>query len=117
MKTDIPANEPIVALSDWSVYEVPLRGDGSNWTRHFVGFAEDLGLPQVSSAIEAFDAATGIGTAQSGRVFQLAGESGSNPASAFMWKRWKLLNCITAERDVNASMHRVMQPWAGAEHV
>jgi hypothetical protein len=43
--------EPIVELTHWSVYGVPLYGVDAPWTRHFIGFAPELGLAQVSSAI------------------------------------------------------------------
>lgn len=85
MTETIRTKDPIVALTDWSVYEVPLFGSENLWTRHFVGYAEDLDLPQVSSAIGTFDPSTGIGTAASGRVFQLVGQSWRHWESSRMW--------------------------------
>ncbi len=93
-------HDPIVELSHWSVYEVPLYGVDAPWTRHFVGFAEELGLAQVSSAILMFDRSTGVGASASRRVFQLLGGCGQRHDSAQLWARWKSLNDIRLERDV-----------------
>ncbi|PQA78072.1 hypothetical protein [Rhodoferax sp. TS-BS-61-7] len=108
MTERIHTNEPVVALTDWSVYEVPLFGPENLWTRHFVGYAEDLDLPQVSSAIGTFDPSTGIGTAASGRVFQLVGQSGRHLESSRMWVRWKRLNQIHEERDITFGMSKYL---------
>ena len=83
--------EPVIELSEWSVYEVPLYGTDAPWTRHFVGYAEELGLAQVSSAILMFDRELGVGASASRRVFQLVGQSGRNAESAQLWVRWKAL--------------------------
>lgn len=113
--SDFPVSrEPIVALSHWSIYEVPLHGPDAPWTRHFVGFAEDLNLPQVSSAVRSFDPKSGIGAATSGRVFQLVGESGRHEESMRMWTRWKTLNRVSPERDMTAAFYKVMQRWSGS---
>ena len=106
--------EPLVALSHWSVYEVPLHGTDAPWTRHFVGFAEDLGLAQVSSAILVFDPEHGVGAAASHRVFQLVGESGRHQESARMCARWKFLNKVQLERDMTSSFFKVMRAWQGS---
>jgi hypothetical protein len=108
MTERIHINEPVVALSDWSVYQVPLLGPDADWTRHFVGFAEDLNLPQVSSAIGPFDPQTGVGVATSGRIFQLVGQAGRRPESDRMWARWKLLNQVHEERDITFGMYQYM---------
>jgi len=91
---------PIVELMDWSVYEVPLYGTDAPWTRHFVGFAEELGLAQVSSAILMFDMDHGVGAAANHRVFQLVGQSGRHQESALLWERWKSLNGVQLDRDI-----------------
>lgn len=110
----IQSKDPIVTLAHWSVYEVPLLGPDFNWTRHFVGYAEDLGLPQVSAAIGTFDPEHGTGVSLSGRVFQLAGESGRHPESARMWARWKLLNKVPHERDLTSDFYKAMCAWQGS---
>lgn len=110
----IQSKEPIVTLAHWSVYEVPLLGPEFNWTRHFVGYAEDLGLPQVSAAIGTFDPESGTGASLSGRVFQLVGDSGRHPESARMWARWKFLSGVHQERDLTASFFKVMCAWQGS---
>jgi hypothetical protein len=91
---------PIVELSEWSVYEVPLYGVDAPWTRHFVGYAAELGLAQVSSAILMFDRDLGVGATASRTVFQLVGHSGHNTKGAQLWARWKSLNGVQSERDI-----------------
>lgn len=114
MNTFSTFKDPVVALSNWSVYEVPLQGLDAPWTRHLVGFDEDLGLAQVSSALLHFSPESRLGTATSGRLFQLVGESGRETRSAAMWARWKLLNRVTQERDVTAAIHKVLLAWQGS---
>lgn len=92
--------EPIVELSHWSVYEVPLYGVDAPWTRHFVGFVEELGIAQVSSAILMFDIQHGVGASANHRVFQLEGHSGQHPMCTQIWERWKLLNDVHLDRDI-----------------
>jgi hypothetical protein len=92
--------EPIVELTHWSVYEVPLYGVDAPWTRHFVGYAEEMGLAQVSSAIVMFDREHGVGASASHRVFQLVGQSGRHLEAAALWTRWKLLNGVHTDRDI-----------------
>jgi hypothetical protein len=92
--------EPIIALTHWSVYEVPLYGVDAPWTLHFIGYAEELGLAQVSSAIVVFDRELGVAASASHRVFQLVGHCGRHLESARLWGRWKSLNGIQMERDI-----------------
>lgn len=106
--------EPLVELSQWSVYEVPLHGPDAPWTRHFVGYAEELGLAQVSSAILVFDPEHGVAASASRRVFQLVGESGRHPACAPLWTRWKTLNAVQHERDITAAFFKAMRTMQGS---
>jgi hypothetical protein len=103
--------EPIVELSYWSVYEVPLYGLDAPWTRHFLGFAEELGLAQVSSAILMFDHEHGVGASANRRVFQLVGKSGRHPQGAQLWERWKTLNTVRQDRDITPRFVRSMDGW------
>lgn len=113
MNEVIQTTEPIIVLSNWSVYDVPVRGLSGDWTRHLVGFAEDLDLPQVSSAIGEFDAEGGIGSAASGRTFRLVGPAGRHPKSDGMWVRWKRLHQVHQERDVTNSVSKQMVLFQG----
>ncbi len=103
--------EPIVELANWSVYEVPLYGIDAPWTRHFVGFAEELGLAQVSSAIVMFDQEHGFGASASHRVFQLVGVSGTHQEGTRLWSKWKTLNDIHHERDITAHFSKAQRTW------
>ncbi|GAB3758905.1 hypothetical protein GCM10028796_05280 [Ramlibacter monticola] len=93
-------DRPSVTLRSWSVYEVPLLGDGQPWTRHFVGHSVEDRHGQVSSAVESFDPATGCGRTSSGRIYRLQGQAGGHADARHTWKRWKEINMISAERDV-----------------
>ena len=105
--------EPIVELSHWSVYEVPLHGPGAPWTRHFVGYSEEQGLAQVSPAILMFDPEHGVGASASRRVFQLVGDSGRHTEAERMWARWKSLNDLQQERDVTPGFFKATGAWQG----
>lgn len=109
--------DPIIELTDWSIYEVPLYGVDAPWTRHFVGFAEELGLAQVSSAIVMFDQEHGVGASASHRVFQLVGQSGRHLESAQLWERWKALNGIQHDRDVTSGFFKASKmAWRDIQH-
>lgn len=103
--------EPIVELTHWSVYEVPLYGVDAPWTRHLVGYAEELGLAQVSSAILMFDRDLGVGASASRRVFQLVGQSGRNAEAARLWTRWKMLNGVQQDRDITPAYKDTNGAW------
>jgi hypothetical protein len=97
--------EPI-ELTQWSVYEVPIRGTDAPWTRHFVGFSPELGIAQVTSAILMFDEDHGVGASANRRVFQLVGESGRHAESMQLWLSWKQLNGIQLERDITPGFYQ-----------
>ena len=102
---------PLVELTNWSVYEVPLYGVDAPWTRHFVGFADELGLAQVSSASVMFDEGRGVGASASHRVFQLLGGSGTHREGTLLWTKWKALNGIQHERDITAHFSKMPVTW------
>lgn len=98
--------QPVVELSNWLVFEVPLYGADAPWTRHFVGFANELGLAQVSSAIVMFDQEHHCGASANHRVFQLVGDSGRHPEVQRLWDRWKALNDVNQERDITPHFYQ-----------
>ena len=99
---------PIIGLTFWSVYEVPLYGVDVPWTRHFVGYAEELGLAQVSSSIVKFDRERGHGSTANQRVLRLVGLSGRHQEGARLWDRWKSLNGVQVDRDITAGFFQVV---------
>lgn len=103
--------EPIIELTQWSVYEVPLYGVDAPWTQHFVGYAEEMGLAQVSSAILMFDVDLGVGASASRRVFQLIGQSGRNTEGALLWARWKAVNGVHQDRDITPTFKNTNGAW------
>ena len=96
---------PLVELTEWSVFQVPIHGTDAPWTQHFVGFSVELCLAQVSPSILMFDSDHGVGASASHRVFQLVGESGRHPESMRLWSRWKSLNGIVQERDITPGFY------------
>lgn len=103
------AERPEVTLESWAVYEVPLDGDSSAWTRHFVGHSVEDHQGQVSSAVQAFDPQKGCGVTQSGRVYRLRGRPGASGDALYVWARWKSLNGIAVEGDVTKKVLEEMQ--------
>jgi hypothetical protein len=106
--SNVRAHFPIVELTCWSVYEVPLFGMDAPWTRHFVGYAAKLGLAQVSSSIVRFDQDHGHGATASHRILKLVGLSGRHLEGGRLWDRWKLLNGIQVDRDITAGFFHAM---------
>lgn len=100
---------PIVELTHWSVFEVPLYGVDAPWTRHIVGYAQELGLAQVSSTIVMFDHESSCGASANHRVFQIVGGSGGHPEAKRLWERWKALNDVHHERDITAHFYQAQR--------
>ena len=103
------SERPQLTLNAWGVYEVPLYGDTEPWTRHFVGFAREDCVGHVSSPVKAFDPVTGSGVTRSGRVYQLQDRPGSDADARYVWEKWKVVNGISAERDVSDEVFAEMQ--------
>lgn len=97
-------------LDAWSVFEVPFDGDGAAWTRHFVGFRREGCRGQVSSPVEQFDPVSRRGRTRSGRVYELAGNSGFNPDAMATWGLWKAARAVGVERDVTAEVDACLAP-------
>ena len=97
----------MVELSHWSVYEVPLYGPDAPWTRHFVGFDDELGQPQVSSVILVFDRESGVAASANHRIFKLVGKCGTHPESVRLWENWKQLNRVEQARDITPGFFKV----------
>lgn len=89
---------PEITLSSWKVYELP------NGDRHFVGYNETEREGRVSSRIESFDSATLKGVTQSGRVYQLIGDSGRDGDADYVWSAWKKINSVEKYKDVSESV-------------
>jgi hypothetical protein len=98
-----------VTLTDWAVYEVPLKGSDQPWTRHFAGWSCEDGQGQVCSAIKQFDPATGACVTNSGRVYRLQGRPGLSADAEYVWNRWKRIAGVEAERDVTENVFAAMQ--------
>jgi hypothetical protein len=91
---------PTVTLTDWAVFEVPLRGSDQPWTRHLAGWSCEDHHGQVCSAVERFDPRTASCVTESGRVYRLRGNPGLNGDAEYVWNRWKAIAGITEEREV-----------------
>lgn len=99
---------PELTLKAWRVFEVPLDGEGQDWTRHFVGYAVELHQGQVCSPVQAFDPTTRCGATRSGRIYRLAGRPGHDADALYVWGRWKAINEMTQERDVTDAVARML---------
>ena len=99
---------PEIVLRDWSVFEVQLPGLTMR-TRHFAGQNVTDHEGRTSSAITTFDAATGRGITQSGRVYQLHGGTGLSGDGEYTWCRWLSINSATDVMDVTAEIKKMME--------
>jgi hypothetical protein len=103
-----PVSErPEIVLADWHVFEVQLPGLDAR-TRHFAGQNMTDREGRTSSAIVTFDAATGRGVTQSGRVYQLIGGTGLRGDREYTWNRWKSINKAADVVDVTAEIENLM---------
>ena len=99
-----PVDErPEIILTYWHVFEVTLPGRTER-TRHFAGQNITDHEGRASSAITIFDAATGCGITESGRVYQLQGRTGFTGDGEYTWNRWKTINAVTDVVDVTAEI-------------
>jgi hypothetical protein len=74
--------EPEIKLASWSVRELP-GGD-----RHFVGWNTRGVEGRVSSRIVSFDPEARRGVTNSGRVYELVGDEGTNLDANYVWHVW-----------------------------
>ena len=104
-----PVSErPEIILTDWHVFEVKLPAEAAR-TRHFAGQNITDYEGRASSAIVTFDATTGCGITQSGRVYQLRGSSGFTGDGEYTWSRWKSINAVVDVLDVTAEIQNLMK--------
>ena len=94
--------QPEIILERWSVKEVSGYLKRPGRTRHFVGWNVVDVEGRASTAICEFDPTTRRGRTESGRVYELRGDSGYQADAAYIWKRWSLINGLTEETDVTA---------------
>ncbi|KWC66603.1 hypothetical protein WL76_27420 [Burkholderia ubonensis] len=83
-----------IPLSRWRIFETE---DGS---RHFVGIDMFDSSGRVSSPITTFDPVNMQGTTQTGRIYELVGQSGSSLHVDYVWERWCELYEVTSYTDV-----------------
>lgn len=103
-----PVSEcPEVVLKNWHVFEVKLPGRAER-SRHFAGTNMTDGDGRTSSAIDTFDPTTGRGITESGRAYQLEGNTGFTGDGAYTWNRWKSINSVTDVVDVTAEIKNLM---------
>ena len=91
------SQEPETKLTRWRVYNVMLPG-GLEYTAHFVGNADGEG--RVSSPILEYDAKTKRGVSRSGRVYELAGDSGNCRDAAYVFQHWCVIENDPPKQDV-----------------
>ena len=104
-----PVSErPEIILTDWHVFEIQLPGR-SDRTRHFAGQNITDHEGRASSAIVTFDAATGSGITESGRVYQLHGNTVLRGDGEYTWNQWQRINSVTDVVDVTAEIKDSME--------
>ena len=104
-----PVDErPEIILTYWHVFEVKLPGRTER-SRHFAGQNITDREGRASSAIIIFDAANNRGTTESGRVYELRGNTGFSGDGEYVWKRWKSINSVTDVVDITAEIKKMMK--------
>lgn len=93
-------DRPQIVLVRWRIYEV-LATDSVPATRHFVGYNCRDVEGRVSSAITTFDPQTLTGITNSGRIYSLSGDAGSDSDAQYVWQRWCILNSVTEFREIS----------------
>lgn len=88
-----------VTLAAWSIFEVQLPSSKSP-TNHLCGYRLETGRGKVSSAISAFDPATGRCMTRSGNVYELHGPPGANADALATRGQWLRMNHVLHELDV-----------------
>lgn len=81
--------EPETRLTQWRVMKVFADFNCNKETIHFIGSPEKWhGEGRVCSAVQEYDAKTKRGVTQSGRVYELVGDSGYNGDAMYVWSQW-----------------------------
>lgn len=97
------SHEPVTAIHDWQLVLV-VGSDGLR-TRHLVGRANCEG--RVSSPIVAIDAKDRIARTQSGRQYQLVGESGFDWDADYVLHAWLRGTRTTVVRHSSTALERL----------
>ena len=85
--------EPSISLTQWKIKETTIGNFFSGWnTRSREG--------RVSTRIVTYDPETKRGITESGRVYELVGESGWNGDAEYVWARYKRIYNLVELTDV-----------------
>lgn len=106
VKVALVKDLPKVTLAEWQIFEVRFADSKNGPSRHFVGWSREGQCGQVSSAIQNFDPMSRRGITQSGRIYELSGNSGRNGDAAYVWACWKVHNWVIQERDISDDIER-----------
>lgn len=87
-----------LTLRRWKVVELP---DGA---LHLIGYCIENREGRVSSAVREFDYGKLIAKTDTGRVYVLQGEPGSDTHATYVWSRWATLNAVESWEDVSGSV-------------
>ena len=99
------ATEPETGMSQWTMYLVTdVHGDK---TRHLVGSANGEG--RVTSPIKAIDTGRRTATSESGRLYRLLGDSGSDSDARYVFDNWLQLTQTRVVRDVTPALERLLK--------
>lgn len=101
-KTPSVTEMPTYIIVRWRILAVTHNG---NTTHHFVGFNEERMEGKVSSNILEFDPVTHKGRTNSGRIYELKGETGYDDDAQYVLEQWVRLAGITLDDCVNVSIH------------
>jgi len=103
------AKEPETAISQWAM--VLVTDAHGHKTRHLVGSANGEG--RVTSPIKAIDTSTRTATSESGRLYRLLGDSGSDSDARYVFANWLRLTQTRVVRDVTPALERLLRARQG----
>lgn len=83
-----PDDQPEIILKRWKVMQLP------NGDRHFVGWNAGDREGRASTKIISFDPVTRCGKTESGRLYELEGQSGRDGDGMHTWARWMKVNNV-----------------------
>lgn len=103
------AREPETGISQWAM--VLVTDAHGHKTRHLVGSANGEG--RVTSPIKAIDTARRTATSESGRLYRLLGDSGSDSDARYVFANWLRLTQTRVVRDVTPALERLLRARQG----
>lgn len=100
-------------LEGWYVHKVPFDGPDKPLTRHLVGTVRETGNSRASMPVARIDVAKRLALTRSGRIYSLAGRSGTSQSCIYIWGQWCWINHMPVGLDVTAEVEALLNQGSG----